>query len=202
MTPIPDVPYAPVAEPRSPHLAATREIDLSPDNLQYFSRINVHRPPSTAPFLTQGPDMDEAVIDGAAEQWVKLLAGQPIEANATFAASPHSTYHGYEVLSNGQIVDHYTAWNVFRVHNEMTQGLAFTNQAAQNVFTVGYASTRPFLGRPGWFLGIILMTVSAVSATNHGGITCRLSEFPILPTQLLISYYFCLLISHCHVFSK
>ncbi|KAJ7087898.1 hypothetical protein C8R44DRAFT_752149 [Mycena epipterygia] len=35
--------------------------------------------------------MDEAVIDGAVEQWVKLLAGQPIEANATFAASPHST---------------------------------------------------------------------------------------------------------------
>ncbi|KAJ7077241.1 hypothetical protein C8R44DRAFT_896348 [Mycena epipterygia] len=133
MPPIPDVSYAPVAEPRSPHLAATREIDLSPDNLQYFSRINFHRPPSAAPLLTKAPDMDEAVIDGAVEQWVKLLAGQPIEANATFAASPHSTYHGYEVLPNGQIVDHYTAWNVFRVHRNPETNLPYTSTGHESI---------------------------------------------------------------------
>ncbi|KAJ7134183.1 hypothetical protein C8R44DRAFT_869854 [Mycena epipterygia] len=36
----------------------------------------------------------------------------------------------------------------------------------------GYASARPFLGRIRWLLGVILMTVSAVSATELKSALC------------------------------
>ncbi|KAJ7145969.1 hypothetical protein C8R44DRAFT_863791 [Mycena epipterygia] len=134
MPPTPDVPNTPeiIAEPRSP-LLTSRELTSSPNHLQYFSRLNFHHPPENVPILTETPDPDEAVADGVAEQWIKLLAGQPIDANTTFSAAPHSTYHGYEVLPDGQIVDHFTAWNVFRVHRNPETDLPYTSTGHESI---------------------------------------------------------------------